>query len=148
MRWEKKWYEMKNKFFHPPARTSFLSMLLLFPYFLCCPPSPPCRAALHAGACWPWRPTRYCQPTFPHSLLWLTDFLTEGCTLHERSPSSSSSSSPASSRSINFSNFTDNSRDNQDYEYSKTPCNYLGLDTIDWLQFIIFWLLFFQARKR
>lgn len=55
---------IKNKFLHPPVRTSFLSMLLLFPYFLCCPPSPPCRAALHAGACWPWRPTRYCQPTF------------------------------------------------------------------------------------
>ena len=54
----------KKKFFHPPARTSFLSMLLLFPYFLCCLPSPPCRAALHAGACWPWRPTRYCQPIF------------------------------------------------------------------------------------
>lgn len=58
-----------------PVRTFFLPMLLLFPYFLCCPPSPPCRAALHAGACWPWRPTRYCQPSFHAPLVALRIFL-------------------------------------------------------------------------
>lgn len=75
---------MRYKFLYPPARTSFLSMLLLFPYFLCCPPSPPCRAALHAGACWPWRPTRYCQPSFHAPFCGLKIFLRKGAPLHER----------------------------------------------------------------
>ena len=65
-----------------PVRTSFLPMLLLFPYFLCCPPSPPCRAALHAGACWPWRPTRYCQPSFHAPLVALRIFLKGAPFLH------------------------------------------------------------------
>jgi len=63
-------------------------MLLLFPYFLCCPPSPPCRAALHAGACWPWRPTRYCQPTFHAPFCGLEIFLRKGasCMSDDLSP--------------------------------------------------------------
>jgi len=91
---EKKKMIQENKFFYPPARTSFLSMLLLFPYFLCCPPSPPCRAALHAGACWPWRPTRYCQPIFHIPFCGLQIFLRKNAPCMNAHLSSSSSPLP------------------------------------------------------
>lgn len=124
-------------------------MLLLFPYFLCCPPSPPCRAALHAGACWPWRPTRYCQPSFHAPFYGLTIFLWKGAPLHERwTPSYLfTSASPCSTAFSWFhSLFPRQSRS----WMSQRPVRILGIGPIDWRQFIALsvCIYFFIGRKR
>lgn len=72
MRWEIRW--KINSYIHQFEPLSY-RCFCCFLISLCCPPSPPCRAALHAGACWPWRPTRYCQPTFHTPFCCLKIFL-------------------------------------------------------------------------
>lgn len=132
MRW-------RIKFLHPPARTFFLSMILLFPYFLCCPPSPPCRAALHAGACWPWRPTRYCQPTFHAPFCGLERFsYTKGCTLHERWPVPFISLPSPFRVTLRCRNSADNFIEIIEIGHMvQVPCKYLKPWFDDWSYFIV-----------
>lgn len=144
MRWEKNWYEMKNKFFHPPARTSFLSMLLLFPYFLCCPPSPPCRAALHAGACWPWRPTRYCQPIFHIPFCGLQIFLRKDALCMSTHLPSSLPPFHIISLFLILLIILEIIK----ITIPKLPFQYLGLDNLIGCNLSFFGLLLFQAWKR
>lgn len=146
---------MRNKFLQPPARTSFLSMLLLFPYFLCCPPSPPCRAALHAGACWPWRPTRYCQPSFHAPFCGLKIFLRKGapfCMSADPPPPLSLHPclSPCSTAFSSF--YSSIPRQSRSNECPDIPCEYLGLNQLVGYNFIAFrfciFFFSFWARKR